>query len=246
MPQWMWSQWSARAKPRGSSGPSESQQGLSLRPASASSIGQSQNSSITSSSIASDGRHSTRPRAARSAVWVEQPDRSRSRESRPELGGGHELGAVDQGAGGRRDGDPLWTVMSSGCSGGTPVDYDAGERGVEARVVRGSGNGHVNRLVVVAVVREVEDCRAFRFVDRFDIAACEVDVDREPVIPGDLELVTSRVVEGGGEARQPRLLEHLGEMPFGLVWIDRCWMVFHASHRRRGARFAPAWARQQA
>jgi hypothetical protein len=50
-------------------------------------------------------------------------------------------------------------------------------------------------------------------------------VEREPVVPRELELVRRRVVERGGEAGQSGLVEQIGETPFGLVYpaaaVDR-------------------------
>ena len=105
------------------------------------------NSAITSSSIASDGRHSTRARLARSASGSNRPS-SRAREGRPELGCGHELGTVDQGPGGRRDGDALVDRHVVRMKRRPAVDHDARGRGIDARVVCGSGHEHVDRLVV--------------------------------------------------------------------------------------------------
>jgi hypothetical protein len=46
-------------------------------------------------------------------------------------------------------------------------------------------------------------------------------------------------MDGGGEARQPGVVEHLGETPFGLVWIHRCRSVFHALGSRRRSETRP-------
>ena len=108
---------------------------------------QPQNSSITSSSIASDGRHSTRPRAARSAVRVEQADLASTREGRSELVGAHDLGQVDQRARRRRDRYAVDRGDVIGMQSWASPDPDAGDRGVGARVRCGLGDVHVDRLV---------------------------------------------------------------------------------------------------
>jgi hypothetical protein len=62
---------------------------------------------MTSSSIAGDGRRSTRARAARSASGSSRPISRALWRARSELVGGHDLGQVDQGAGGRGHRDAI-------------------------------------------------------------------------------------------------------------------------------------------
>jgi hypothetical protein len=136
-----------------------------------------------------------------------------------------------------REGDvtgmPLCVVTSSGCSGGprwiTTPGIEVSMRGSSAD----PGDGHVNRLVVLAPRRQAEDRGPLPVVDRAHLPAGEVHVDGEPVVPGELELVYRGVVEGGGESRQSGLLEPLGETPFALVWIHRGASVVHAAPRPR-------------
>jgi hypothetical protein len=57
--------------------------------------------------------------------------------------------------------------------------------------------------MVLAVIRQPEDRGPVVVVERLDVVATEVDVEREPVLPAELELADLRVVERGSEAGSP-------------------------------------------
>jgi hypothetical protein len=79
------------------------------------------------------------------------------------------------------------------------------------------------RGALVAAWLQAEDHRSSVLVDRFhDVVAREIHGERDPVRPADLEQLELGVVLRGDERRQRRLVEPLGEAPFGLVWIHRC------------------------
>ena len=120
------------------------------------------------------------------------------------------------------------------------VDLDAGDGHRGARVVGGARYIDVDRLVLLAAAARhlAEDRGALPIVDRLQFAR-EVVVEREPVVPDELELVDLGVVEGGGEAREAGLVEHLGEPPLGLVRVHRCRSGIHVPDRCRAGEVRP-------
>jgi hypothetical protein len=125
---------------------------------------------------------------------------------------------------------PSTVVTSSRMQRRTSVDLDAGDRGVVARVVRTARDVDVHRRALDLPRGDAEDRVALPFVDRTELAR-EVEVDRQPVIPRELEHVDAWVVMRRSEAWQPRLLEHRGEAPLDLAGIHRYASVFHELHR---------------